>query len=324
MHNIVLSSVSGIFKFKSFLDAFRRASFDVIEKESIDVVAGHWLIPAGIVMKSIDQTYGLPMVLSSHGTDVRVMNKYMGVAFRFLKPVCRKLHSWTVVSDYLKQQIVEADNSLAEKIQVLPLPHDETVFFRDPSIRKQEGLVAAVTRFTDQKRVDYLIRAFAEVRAKNSTARLLLCGTGPLEAEIRSLITSLHLDSSVTITPPVPQADLRALYNKATVVVLNSVQEGFGLVISEAMMCGTAVIGATSGGIPGIIQHSETGLLVKPNNVDDLADAIIRILQDSELRSRLAEAGHNRAHALFASGPLSSRYARLIHEAAGKKTTTAL
>ena len=55
MHKLVLSSISGIFQFKNFLDCFRKAAFEIIEKEKIDIIAGHWLIPAGLVMKSISK-----------------------------------------------------------------------------------------------------------------------------------------------------------------------------------------------------------------------------------------------------------------------------
>jgi glycosyltransferase involved in cell wall biosynthesis len=315
MHNMVLGSISGIFKFKAFLNAFRESAFKIVEKERIQVVSGHWLIPAGIVMKSLDQRYHLPMILSSHGTDVRIMNKYMGVAFRYLKPVCHKLRSWTVVSDYLRDQILAVDPALRDNLLVLPLPHDETVFYRDATLGKQAGRIVAVTRFTDQKRVDYLVKAFAQVLKTVPSARLLMYGSGPLESQVRSLIGSLNLGEAVTIHPPVPQKELCTVYNQAELVVLNSVQEGFGLAISEAMMCGSAVIGANSGGIAGIIRHNETGLLVEPDSVSSLADAMTRLLTDAPLRHRLAANGHTHAVTAYASGPLARRYAQLVRNA---------
>jgi glycosyltransferase involved in cell wall biosynthesis len=315
MHNMVLGSISGIFKFKTFLNAFREAAFKIVERERIQVVSGHWLIPAGIVMKSLDQKYHLPMILSSHGTDVRIMNKYMGVAFRYLKPVCTKLVSWTVVSDYLRDQILAVDPALRDKLQVLPLPHDESVFYRDTSLEKKVMQLVAVTRFTDQKRVEYLVKAFALVRKSVPDANLAIYGSGPLENQIRALIKSLNLEVCVRIHPPVPHHELRTVYNQAEVVVLNSVQEGFGLAVSEAMMCGTAVIGANSGGIAGIIRHNESGLLVEPDSVASLADAITRLLTDAPLRHRLASTGHTHAVTAYASGPLARRYAQLVRSA---------
>ncbi len=318
MHKLVLGSVSGIFKFKRFLDCFRRAAFEIIEKEKIDVVSGHWLIPSGLVMRTIRQRTGLPMVISSHGTDVRLMRKYFKVTYRYLKKFCLGLNSWTVVSTFLKDTITTMDPRLERVIEVLPVPHDEAVFYADEAIAREENLVVAVTRFTRQKRVNFLIKAFALVAEKKPDARLEIYGTGPLQAEIEALISRFGLERRVHIKAPIPQNELRSVYNRASVVVLNSWQEGFGLVLSEAMLCGAAVIGTRSGGITDIIEHDRRGLLVEPDNSSALADAVLRLLNDSSLREQLAANGHRFAQETYASTPLASRYAEIVRQSVYK------
>ncbi len=312
MHKLVLGSATGAFKFKRFLDCFRRAAFEIIEKEQIDVVSGHWLIPSGLVMKTISQKLGLPMVISSHGTDVRLMRKYFKVTYRYLKKFCLGLNRWTVVSSFLKEAITSLDRRLYDVIEILPVPHDETIFHTDDAIAREGNLVVAVTRFTQQKRVGGLRKAFALVAEKKPGARLELYGTGPLQADIEGLIARFGLQHQVKIIPPVPQAELGTVYNRATMVVLNSWQEGFGLALSEAMLCGAAVIGTRSGGITDIIEHNERGLLVEPDDSSDLAEAIIRLFEDKPLRERLASAGHRFAHETYTSASLASRYADII------------
>ncbi len=318
MQQLVLGSVSGIFKFKRFLDCWRTAAFDVIERERIDLIAGQWLVPAGIVMKTIAARTDLPMILSSHGTDVRMMRKYAGATYRYFRPFCHGLKRWTFVSSFLRDSIAALDPSLAPVLEVLPLPHNEAVFYRDPAIHREPNTIVAVTRFTDQKRVDYLVKAFALVSEKNAEARLEIYGGGPLEGEIRGLIQKFGLQERVAIFAPVTQEQLRTVYNRAGMVVLNSYQEGFGLALSEGMLCGAAAIGAESGGITDIITHEERGLLVPVDNMPALAQAMLRLLNDDRLRSRLAEAGHIFARERFASKPLAARYAEILHEAARK------
>ena len=315
MHKLVLGSVTGIFKFKQFLDRFRTAAFDIIAKEHIDIVAGHWLVPAGIVMKTIAKKTGLPMVLSSHGTDIRLMRKYAHAIYRYLKSFCHTLHRWTVVSSFLRNEILSVDPGLESIMEVLPLPHDETVFYGDEDIPREEKLVVSVTRFTAQKRVGNLIKAFARVVEKQPEAHLLIIGTGPLEQEIKQQIQTLHLEKHITLQPPVPQTELRTIYNRASIVILNSIDEGFGLALSEAMMCGAAVIGTASGGIVDIITHEKTGLLVEPDSTEALAQGILRLLEDSSLRQQLAEQGYQYAHHTYTSAPLAKRYAEIIHNA---------
>lgn len=312
MHKLVLGSISGIFKFQSFLNYFRKSAFEIIEKEKINAVAGHWLIPSGLVMKTIKSKYNFPMVMSSHGTDIRLLYKYSGMAYKYLKSFCLNLKSWTVVSNFMKEELLKTDKNLYKNLQVLPLPHDESIFYYDESVKKDENLITSVTRFTEQKRVNILIKAFALVVEKNDLAKLHIYGEGDLQTEIEKLIEKFGLQSKVTIFAPVPQEQLRAVYNQAAIVVLNSYQEGFGLALSEAMMCKTSVVGTRSGGIIDIIKDNETGLLCELDNVSDLANKLSLLLSDKSLRDKLASNGHKFAHENYASYSLSQKYAELI------------
>ncbi len=389
MQSIVTGSLGGVVRFRRFVRCFRAAATEIIEKEKIDVIAGHWLVPAGIVMKSLARDSALPMILSSHGTDIRLVKKFGGLPYRYFKSLCHRLHRWTFVSSYLKDQILTRDLNLENRLEVLPLPHDESIFYSDADVVKEAALVVAVTRFTEQKRVDVLIEAFALVVKEFPEARLEIYGEGPLQPDIERLIESrgLSLDvrsvsgtpplavgsaresktqgkpwgapksvgdgstdsvggrppdsegrrpsdsvgdgspdsvggrppglpPMVTIHRPLPQDELRTVYNRASVVVLNSHREGFGLALSEAMLCGTAVVGVRSGGITDIIEHEQRGLLAEPDDAPALASALIRILKDTPLRTKLAAAGHEFAHATYASGPLAARYAQLVQDAA--------
>jgi glycosyltransferase involved in cell wall biosynthesis len=318
MHQLVLGSVSGIFRFKRFLDSFRAAAFDIIRKERIDVVAGNWLVPSGIVMKSIAAKTDLPMILSSHGTDIRLLAKYLIITRRFFGKFFRTLHRWTMVSNFLRDEILKLEPAVADLVEVLPLPHDETIFYRDPSIARDPNMILAVTRFTDQKRVDFLINAFAMIAERNAEVHLYIYGSGPMQEQIEGLIRSLSLHGRITIHAPVAQTELRSVYNRAGMVVLNSCNEGFGLALSEAMMCGAAVIGTNSGGIVDIVRNNQTGLLVELDNSAALADAMMQLLNDEALRTRLADAGHQFAVDSYSSGPLAKRYAEIVKAAVQK------
>jgi glycosyltransferase involved in cell wall biosynthesis len=305
----------GPLRLARFNRAFRKAAQKVLERESIDVIAGHWLVPAGLIMRSLRRRSSIPMVLSSHGTDIRLIAKYRTVLHPYMRGFFQTLYRWTVVSSFLRDQLKTVDNEIGSHCEVLPLPHDESIFFRDSAIERQSSLVVSTTRFTRQKRVDILIKAFAQVRQASSSARLVIIGTGPLQSDMENLIAAEGLQSAVEILPPQPQDKLREYYNRATVVVLNSVDEGFGLTLSEAMLCGAATVGTDSGGIVDIIRHEQTGLLVAPDSVEDLAAGISRLLGDMTLRSQLADSGLTFAQQTFASEPLATRYADILRSA---------
>ncbi len=315
MHKIVLGSVSGIFQFKQFLNAFEKKALQVIAKENIEVIAGHWLVPAGIVMKSLAKKTAIPMILSSHGTDIRLMRKYFAVLYRYLKNFCLTLKSWTVVSSFLQNGILEMDDRLQNILEVLPMPHDESIFYKDESIKRDENLIVAVTRFTDQKRVDKLVQAFALASEKNNQIKLQIYGIGQLQDEIESLIEKLGMKENISIYAPLPQDELREIYNKASIVILNSFEEGFGLALSESMLCGAAVIGTDSGGITDIIQDEKTGRLVPLDNPEKLAEAILKLSGDKLLRNNIAQNGYEFATATYQSKLLANRYADIVKEA---------
>jgi len=315
MHKVVLGSVSGIFKFRHFLKCFEKATLEIIAKEKINIIAGHWLVPSGIIMKRVAKRTNLPMIMSSHGTDIRLMNKWGKMPYRYFNKFCRKLKRWTVVSHFLKGKILTLDSQLGDLIEILPLPHDETIFYRDKAIKRENNLIISVTRFTRQKRVDYLIKAFAKAVKQKPEARLHLYGSGELQSDMKQLIVNLNLTDKISIFPPGPQSKLREVYNKATIVVLNSYQEGFGLALSEAMLCGASVIGTDSGGITDIIKDNESGLLVEVDNIPALAEGILLLLNDNDLREELAEKGYQYAQENYSSSSLTKRYAEIILEA---------
>ena len=91
------------------------------------------------------------------------------------------------------------------------------------------------------------------------------------------------------------------LFRSFDVVVLLTYCETFGLVLVEAMRAGVAVIGTDAGGVPEIIEHNKTGLLIPPGDTGTLADELVKLYDDADLKSRLARAGKNRADREFNS-----------------------
>jgi len=217
-----------------------------------------------------------------------------------------------VVSNYLKNLIVEKDKNAANKLEVVPLPNDETIFFPEQSIHKEPNIVMAVSRLTIQKRIPYLLEAIKRVSVEIPEIKLEIYGAGPEKENLENMIKSLRIQDHARIFDPIPQTELRKAYCRAGMVVLNSVNEGFGLALTEAMLCRTAVIGTRSGGITDIIHDGKTGILVPPDDAQSLADAILRLAKDHRLRTTLAMEGYNKAVANFSSESSAKKYASIF------------
>jgi len=320
MHRQLMSNPLKILTLRKFLKASLKLAEKVIENEHISIISVHWVVPNGWVAKKLKSKYKdkIKILLSSHGTDVRILTKKSYV-YPFFKSAIKKSDGWTVVSNFLKNLVMTKDSAAAKKIQIVPLPNDDSIFYPDDNILEDPNLVVAVSRLTIQKRIDFLLKSIKAVAAVRPSVKLEIYGKGPERENFLKLIKELDLTSRVKICDPVEHRELRNVYNRAALVVLNSIDEGFGLVLTEAMLCRTAVIGAKSGGITDIIDNQKTGLLVNVDDVEHLAGRIKLLLEDTSFRLRLAEAGYRKALDKFSARSSAQTYAELFRTLCNKE-----
>ncbi len=187
------------------------------------------------------------------------------------------------LSRYTAERIAGRVPEAADYIQIAHFPLD-TTFFRPADgprgDKARERLLLMVGRAGDaRKNVHLLIQAFARVRARLPDVRLVLVGEQPGDP-IRMLIKSLGLEDVVSLRGVVPREELLRLYQQAALFVLPSQQEGLGIVLLEAMACGTPVVSTRSGGPETIVRDGATGRLVPRDNPDAMARAIVDLLEN--------------------------------------------
>lgn len=125
-----------------------------------------------------------------------------------------------------------------------------------------------------------------------------------------------HAREAITFHGRLPDPDVDRWLQTASVFVAPSLYESFGLIFLEAMRWGTPVIGTTVGGIPEIIEDDVSGLLVSPENPDQLSSAIIRLLRDPELRRRLGTEGRSTVKSRFSADLMGRRVAEFYGQVA--------
>ena len=146
--------------------------------------------------------------------------------------------------------------------------------------------VGAMTTFHTYTAVDILLKAFKKV-SEILDAKLLIVGAGDLVDGYKKL-AELGISSRITFAGRVKDSELPEYYAASDFAVLpNKDAEGFGLTLLEAMATGKAVIGSKVGGIPGFVRDGFYGLLVEPNNVDQLAKAMSLLGRDDEARAMM-------------------------------------
>jgi len=156
--------------------------------------------------------------------------------------------------------------------------------------------VAYAGRLTREKGVPVLLRAFPDVLARVSDARLLVAGDGPERPGLERLAAELGIAARTGFLGHVEPERLDRALARAWVQAVPSLwDEPFGLVAPEAMMRGTAVVSSAVGGLAESVMHETTGLLVPAGDPRALADALVRILASRETAESLGAAGRERA-----------------------------
>jgi len=151
-----------------------------------------------------------------------------------------------------------------------------------------------VGRIDPKNNISTLVRAYARFREGNAFAgKLVLVGgeySKSRDTAFRRVVEELGLSDSVLITGCVPVEDLPGLYASATMVVFPSLHEGFGIVAAEAMACGTPLVVSDAGALPEVVGDAAL-VFGTPHDVDALAAAMARLLQNADLRQELREKG---------------------------------
>jgi glycosyltransferase involved in cell wall biosynthesis len=158
-----------------------------------------------------------------------------------------------------------------------------------------------------------LLRAFAEARSQLPSLELEIAGRGPLEPALKALARELGITDAIRFLGHV--SPIQAAIERAAVVVVPSMGEGFGMVALEAMERSRPVIAASIGGLAELVRDGETGLLVPPGDAEPLRAAIVRLAGDLELARQMGEAGRRRALSRFLQSFCTER-TELLYEGA--------
>jgi glycosyltransferase involved in cell wall biosynthesis len=163
-------------------------------------------------------------------------------------------------------------------------------------------------RLEPQKNMSGLVAAFARIRARGDPATLIIAGEGPLRRDLEALARGLGVERDVLLLGT--RADMPDALGAANAFALASDWEGNPLAVMEAMAAGLPVVGTSVGGIPEIVDHGVSGLLVDPGRENELADAMHAMVVDVAGTAAMSSAAKRRARE-FDVSVMVRRYADL-------------
>ena len=195
----------------------------------------------------------------------------------------RNVNKFVVFSEYMKKVLKnEGIDAVCVK--------NATKLFEEKPLPEKNNTILYVGRLEKIKGVQYVIKAVSFIKEKNSDIKFVIAGTGEYEEELKKLVNKMRLENNVKFLGRINREDLYDEYKKTTLVVVPSVwPEPFGKVGIEAMSVGRPVVATCVGGILEWLKDGETGYLVKPQDPQDLAEKIIRLLNNKELLEKMSQ-----------------------------------
>ncbi|HWV39528.1 MAG TPA: glycosyltransferase family 4 protein [Vulgatibacter sp.] len=206
-------------------------------------------------------------------------------------------------SERVKRSLVRDYGVRPERVEVVGAGAN---VFPEAPVREDDGetLLFVGTRF-DLKGGPVLVRAFRRIRRRRPKLRLLV--VGPTE--------NLALPEGATHLGYLPAAELPALFRKATVFVLPTLREAFGIAFLDAMACGVPCVGTSVEAVPEIVDDGETGLLVPPGDDVSLANAIERLLSNPRQARAIGMRGRRKAERCYRWSQVAERLEDLLERA---------
>ena len=279
----------------------------IIKTQKLNLIHSHFIIPSGLVGAICAKFLRIKHLVTIHAADLFALEAlpYNQNVLRF---VVTNTDQITVVSSHLYERLlklVPADlaEQVAKKTKIIPMG-THTELFRIVSskeeLKRKHGIESKfvllfVGRLAEKKGTPYLLKAMSLIVSQNKEVGLLVCGDGPMRVELEGLVKQLKLEEFVTFCGfvagqrKVDYLSLSDILIVPSIVTDSGDTEGLPVTILEGLAAGKVVIASDVGGVKDAIKDGENALLVEPKNPDQIAQKVLNLINDNQLREKLAE-----------------------------------
>ena len=306
---------------KSFIYTYKTC-----KKYDCDVIHAHWAIPSGFPSVLVSKILKKPCFITMHGGDV-YYNPKEGYVYPklwyikpFLKYTLKNATKLTAITEDCAQHAVNA-GARERDIVVIKNGADLERFSPgeiDEDIVKKYGLkgntIFTCRQLIPRKGIRFLIGAMPKILENFPDAKLIIAGDGVERQTLERLIIDLRLEGKVFLIGWIKNDELPKYYNSSTVVVMPSLEEGFGIPAAEAMGCEKPVVSTDAGGLIEVIEDNVTGYIVNKGSSEEIARGVVNVLSDKEKAKEMGKAGRERALKLFSWAKTVEEFSKLYLE----------
>lgn len=299
----------------SFVCAAATRLLAISRRESYDVYHYYFSLPTGILSRIPGPHQRRPYVISLRGSDVPGYDPRLAPYHRAMLPITRRIWrgAHRVVANSRALRSLALKSSPDMTIDVIPngtdlFPRNQTRCCGRSGLR-----VIAVSRLIARKGLDVLIKAIGRLR--DEPLSLDIAGDGPDRAQLETLARSCGIADRVRFHGFTDRRRLAALSQQADIFVLASLTESCSMALLEAIGWGLPIIATNVGGTPELIDHGSNGLLIRAENVDELAAAIRELAHDAARRERFTIANRLLARERFTWRAVAEAYQGIFQDA---------
>lgn len=289
-----LNPAADLRAYRELLAYFRETQFDVVHTHSSK---------AGVLGRMAARKAGVPVVVHTvHGQAFHRFqpwwkNKLYIAAERHAARYCDRIYA---VAQAMIEQCVAAGVAPAEKYQVVYSGMELGPYLnasRDPHLAAELGIpddavvVGKIARLFELKGYEYLIAAAPQIVAACPKVRFLIVGDGALRESLEQQVAELGLTEHFIFTGLVPPSTIPRYTGLMDLLVHLSLREGLPRTVVQGLASGIPAIGFPLDGTPEVIRNDQTGYLCDTGNTDQVAEAVIRLVNDQALRQKLGAAG---------------------------------
>jgi len=276
---------------------------NIIAQEKTEQIIISHVLPMGYIALILN----LPFIVILHGYDI-VLAKQSSWKKYWLKKILSKSKHIIVNSHFTENQVLELGIDQEKTTIVYPCPNispkflnetEKQIILHDLNLFHKKILLS-VGRLVNRKGFDLVIKSLPEVIKKIPNLIYLIVGNGPERKNLEELTEKLRVADHVTFLEDIKDSNLPCYYDLANIFIMptrtieNADVEGFGIVYLEANLFGKPVIAAKTGGVQDAVIDGQTGILVSPENVQEITQVILRLFNDPNLMSKLGTQGKNR------------------------------
>ena len=273
----------------------------MMKKHNITFINSHFADAAASFAMLSAKLLGLPFGITAHAYDIFTpqFNLHEKISHAKFLLTCTRYNYKSLL-----EQHPNIDDAL---IHVFYHGIDTDKFERKNQQQNETPEILTVGRLTAKKGIDVLLRACAELRNQGLEFKCRIIGDGEEKNALTSLTAELDLNNQIEFVGAISSAEIKANYERADIFVLpcvideNGNRDGIPNVIAEAMAMELPVVSSKISGIPELVEHGETGILLEQRDVAGVAAAVESLIKNINLSREMGKNGRNRVLSIFDS-----------------------